>query len=219
MTDYQIDLVRFLKTADGSRDIAIKDVNGSVVGTLVFLNEKSANDQVLLSALTLWRRKFKEHFLTQFEPTVERTERWLKNVVLKDDTRIFFLIFDHSGKAIGHFGACNIVEHQAELDNVLRGEWSDDPRFMSYAVMAGLDWLYGELGVARIILHVFSNNEKAIGLYKRMGFSAIQQFALSRTQEGEDVRYLVGAGKGEPVGFAYLQMALERSCFVAARGL
>lgn len=218
MTGRHIDLVRSLKTANSSRDILIQNSIGAFVGALVPVNEKVAADQALLKALTLWRKKFNGCFLTQFEPTVERTEKWLRNIVIKDDTRLLFLVFDCYGKAIGHFGACNIVEHQAELDNVLRGEKSDDPRFMSYAVMTGLDWLYGELGVDRVLLHVFSNNEKAIGFYKRLGFSEARQYALSRVQEGHEVRYLLGAGKGDPVDFAYLEMALERSRFVATKG-
>ena len=221
MDKRQVDLVRSLKATDrseaGGKTISFKNTNGLVVGTLVPVDGRLINDQSLLVAFTSWRKEFKHNFLTQFEPTVARTKKWLSEVVLKDDARVLFTIFDGDGKAVGHCGVCNIAEHQAELDNVLRGEKAGAPNFMFHAVTAVLSWLYQTLGVDRVVLHVFSNNEKAINLYKKLGFAETRRFNLSKIQDGEDVRYLVSSQSGDPVDFYYLEMTLECSYFESGR--
>jgi RimJ/RimL family protein N-acetyltransferase len=217
MQHRQIDVVRSLKALDqeegGSKNILIRNMNGVVIGKLVPIDEKLIDDQIILVALTSWRKKFKLNFLTQFEPTIERTKKWLSEVVLKDDTRVLFLIFDNTGRAIGNLGVCNIAEHQAELDNVLRGEKAGEPNFMFHTEIAMLGWLYWVMGVDLVVLHVFSNNEKAINLYTKVGFTERQRFNLSKIQEGDDIKHFVGSGKGDPVDFQYIEMILEKSRF------
>jgi RimJ/RimL family protein N-acetyltransferase len=216
----QINVIRLLKSADQSGDVAknilIRRADREVIGKLTPLDELSANDQFIIAALTLWRKKFMSNFLTQFEVTIERTRRWLNEVVLKDNTRILFIIFDGTGKAIGNIGVCNISENQAELDNVIRGEKVGDPGFMFFVGITILSWLYWGMGVDSVVLHVFSNNVRAINLYSNIGFSERQRFDLRRICEGEDVKYLVDSINGIPVDFQYVEMAMDRSHFEAS---
>lgn len=213
----QIDIINFLKSANqgdyAAKNILIKKENGEYIGKLVPLDELSANDQSTIAALTLWRKKSMNNFLTQFEATIERTRKWLNEVVLKDNTRILFIIVDGAGKAVGNIGVCNISENQAELDNVIRGEKVGDPGFMFFVGIAILSWLYWGMGVDSVVLHVFSNNIRAINLYSSIGFSERQRFDLRRTCDGEDVKYLVNSINGIAVDFQYIEMVMNRSHF------
>jgi ribosomal protein S18 acetylase RimI-like enzyme len=55
-------------------------------------------------------------------------------------------------------------------------------------------------------LHVFSHNEKAIGLYKRLGFSAAESLPLRRIEEEDMVKYSVVDRPEANAGFDYLRM-------------
>jgi RimJ/RimL family protein N-acetyltransferase len=217
MQRHQIDVVRSLKAADqeegSSKNILIRNMKGVVIGKLVPIDEKLIDDQIILAALTSWRKKINNKKLKQNETKKKKKKKWLSEVVLKDDTRILFLIVDNTGRAVGNLGVCNITERQAELDNVLRGEKAGEPNFMFHTEIAMLGWLYGVMGVDLVVLHVFSNNEKAINLYTRVGFTERQRFNLSKIREGDDVKHFVGSGKGDPVDFQYIEMVLEKSRF------
>lgn len=57
-------------------------------------------------------------------------------------------------------------------------------------------------------LHVFSHNEKAIGLYKRLGFAAAESLPLRRTEKEGMVKYSVVDPPEANAGFDYLRMEL-----------
>ncbi|WP_170964737.1 MULTISPECIES: GNAT family protein [Rhizobium] len=71
-----------------------------------------------------------------------------------------------------------------------------------------LEWMFSGLGVGTAELHVFSHNEKAIGLYKWLGFAAAESLRLRRTDEEGMVKYSVVDRSQANAGFDYLRMEL-----------
>lgn len=168
----------------------IKD-EGSLIGKLVPINTKLANDNSIINNLRKWREKYMKYFLTQFVPTNERTQLWLNNSVLLDDTRILFLIQDEEDKTIGNFGICNIREKEAELDNLIRGEKGGDQKLIFYAEISLMHWIYKNLGIEDIYLHVFSNNPRTINLHRSVGFEISKIYPLVKSETSQQVQYNV----------------------------
>lgn len=168
----------------------IKD-EGSLIGKLVSINTKLANDNSIINDLRKWRQKYMKYFLTQFVATNERTQLWLNNSVLLDDTRILFLIQDEEDKRIGNFGICNIREKEAELDNLIRGEKGGDQKLIFYAEISLMHWIYKNLGIEDIYLHVFSNNRITINLHRSVGFEISKIYPLVKSKTSQQVQYNV----------------------------
>jgi len=219
MTVQHDELIQKIRDIKGLNDkpsqfvIPIRTSEGIQIGVLRPIDESLSKLPEVVEKLTQWRRMFMQYFLTQFSASEARTATWLEKVVIPSDDRILFLIYDDGSRLVGNFGVCDMKPHEAELDNLIRGEKVSDPMFMYFTEIALLSWLYFGVGVNSVVLHVFSDNVRTINLHSRAGFSERQRFDLSRIQEGEDIRYLVNSTKGEPVDFQYIEMAIDRSHF------
>jgi RimJ/RimL family protein N-acetyltransferase len=163
----------------------------------------------LIDDLTRWRNQSMPFFLTQFSATEERTRQWLETISLPAADRILFVICDPAGNRFGNFGLCNIRPGSAEFDNVIRGRPSDTRSLMFHCGMAMLEWIFSGLGAETAELHVFSHNEKAIGLYKRLGFAGAESLPLRRTEEDGAVKYSIVDRSEANAGFDYLRMELQ----------
>ncbi|MDY7055160.1 GNAT family N-acetyltransferase [Limnospira fusiformis] len=172
----------------------VKD-EGSSIGRLVPINTELANDSLIIDNLRKWRQKYMKYFLTQFVATNERTQLWLNNSVLLDDTRILFLIQDEEDKWIGNFGICNIREKEAELDNLIRGEKGGDQKLIFYAEISLMRWIYKNLGIEDIYLHVFSNNSRTINLHSSVGFEISKIYQLVKTKTDQQIQYNVNVNQ------------------------
>lgn len=168
----------------------IKD-EGSVIGRLVPINRELANNSLIIEYLTKWRQKYMKYFLTQFTATNERTQLWLNNHFLLDDTTILLLIQSREGKWIGNSGISNIREKEAELVNLIRGEIGGDPELIFYAEIALMHWIYKILEIEDIYLHVFSNNFITISLHGSVGFKKSQTYQLVKTESDQETQYQV----------------------------
>jgi hypothetical protein len=189
------EIVRKLKcfSADNPNhyQIAITNDDKAVIGFLQPVTHNIVFDNIVIDSLTRWRSKFKKYFLTQFEPTIERTKYWLENIVLPDNSRILFLIFDDTNKLVGNFGICNISKDSIELDNLIRGEKGGDPKLIFYAELSLMKWAYESLGVSDIYLRVFSNNFKTKALHQLVGFEEYLSQQLVKVVDGDEIRYEV----------------------------
>lgn len=103
-------------------------------------------------ALTEWRNRFVTSFLTEFEATDARTERWLTDVVGPDSNRILFMLDDLNGRTIGYLGMAfiNWEERRCEADAFVRGV-DDLPGIMKRAALTLLGWTHHELGITTAI--------------------------------------------------------------------
>lgn len=208
--------IRRIKGLDGNPSdfqISVLNEGGKNIGFLKPIDAQTATKREVLEYLTKWRRMFMRYFLTQFNPTVERTDEWLRRIVLPSDDRLIFLICDIDGRPIGNFGICNLSSSEAELDNLIRGEKGGDPKLVYFSELSLLRWLFFELNIPLAVLHVFSNNPKNIALQQSVGFTVIRESSIWKRIVGENVNYSVEKSAGEKMNFGYLTMQLSRRDF------
>lgn len=209
-------VVRCMKSLESASrtKIEIKNNKGLLLGYLKPVDTLLASDSDIITKLTRWRKMFMKYFLTQFHATEERTKLWIQRVVIKDDTRLLFLILDEIEKPIGNFGVCNISSESAELDNLIRGERGGDPKLVYFSELFLMNWIYRNLNVDRIFLHVFSTNTRTISLHSSIGFNISRGYSLIKHVSNKEVRYEVGKEKDKATDeLTYLEMDFFRNDF------
>lgn len=155
-------------------------------GELVPVCRLHLTDRELIAGLSRWRSENAFAFPTRFAVTDEGTRRWLKVGLLDIDDRILFLVCDRHGHPVGHLGFASATEPDGsmEVDNVVRGE-TGSPGLMSAALCGLIDWAEEMFLPSRIHLRVFSDNDRAIGFYRRAGFVERGRQPLRRSTDGE----------------------------------
>lgn len=194
----------------------IKD-EGTVIGRLVPINRELANNSLIIECLTKWRQKYMKYFLTQFTATNERTQLWLNNYVLLDDTTILFLIQNEEGKWIGNFAISNIREKDAELVNLIRGEKGGHPKLIFYTILSLINWMYKRLRIEDVYIHVFSNNFRSINLCSSVGFEKCQTYQLVKTESNQDIQYQINMNQpysDSADGFGLVKMTIAKKYFL-----
>ena len=209
------DVVSSLKNNTSEKfSIAIKDNNDKVIGSLVLVQKRDANNPIILDALTRWRKKYMKYFLTQFNASTNRTKSWLENIVIPSSDRLLFLILNEDNNLIGNFGIADILFDQCELDNLIRGEKGGHPKLIYFSELSLLKWLFLEKKVKRVNLHVFANNLPTIKLHKSVGFVEIGRRKLERVQSKDgDVSFEETQSFSEDNSIEYLELMLESNDF------
>jgi RimJ/RimL family protein N-acetyltransferase len=195
-------------------NLAIRNDAGEYLGKLTPIRLRDVEAAETCAALTRWRDKHSDKFLTQFKPTVERTRNWLTNVVLPDDTRILFLIQNAAGELVGNIGLCNLADRAVEVDNVLRGEERGPAGLVYFATVSLLEWAFHELEAEFAWLQVFRRNERAVCLYRRIGFVDAGCQPLWRTEVAGGIRLITEPVEGAiATDIELLRMELTREEF------
>jgi RimJ/RimL family protein N-acetyltransferase len=194
--------------------IPIVNQAGSIIGSMRPIGHADLEDSRLVENLTAWRNANDRFFLTRFQATTSRTASWLRNDVLADDTRAFFLIFSNDGTTIGHLGVRGLGGNTPELDNMIRGRDGGDPQLMYHAEIAMIRWLFGQPGVEQVTLGVFSNNWIPISLHQSIGFKNRKLLPLYRYERGDEIHFSKEPDTtAEKQKFQYLIMELTREAF------
>ena len=106
-------------------------------------------------------------------PTLDEHLRWLAGVQARDDRHEFMIVERTSGRSVGTIGLSHIERtHRRAEYGILIGE--PGARGKGLAAEASrllLDYAFRVLGLVRVYLHVFHDNEAAIRLYERVGFA------------------------------------------------
>lgn len=194
--------------------LAILNRQGDQVGSLRLVNHALADDNNVLADLTAWRRNSMRYFLTHFEPSQERTRRWLLDTAIPSIDRLFFLLETDPGFFIGNIGVTAIGSSSAELDNLLRGRRGGSPDFIYLAECALLWWLFADCERDTATLRVFSNNSFAISLHLTVGFSKTGSDPLFVHPAGQEHGYTLQKA-GVAADFTYDEMTITRSSFHA----
>lgn len=160
-------------------------------GFLIPVCELHKNDDRLISQLTQWRKENSFAYPSQLPVTIDSTKLWLDEKLLKIEGRILFIILDKYGQSIGHLGFANAInDHcELELDNVLRGIQNVRLGIMTNAVKTLIKWAQETLLPKTISLRVFSDNEKAIKFYHRLGFTNDRLIPLKTNQKVNGIVY------------------------------
>jgi RimJ/RimL family protein N-acetyltransferase len=161
---------------------------------LFLLTEDCSKNLFLMDLLGKWRKENEIWFLSQFEVSTERTTSWFKNKVIAEPDRMLFII-KADGTYLGHVGLFrfDFLNRTCEIDNVLRGTKSN-PGVIFNALICLMNWAKAELKLDGFTLKVLSDNERAIRLYKRIGFVDTERIPLIQI-EGKDGLELVEAPK------------------------
>lgn len=145
------------------------NINGSKYQLLLLTDECTKNNNII-KLLADWRKKHERWFPTQFKVTEKGTKEWLKLNVIDTVDRLLFMI-QVNNQYIGHIGLFrfSFQKFTCEIDNIIRGE-ALYPGIMTNAIMYMMDWGKSELGLTGYTLETTSDNERALKLYKRLGF-------------------------------------------------
>jgi len=219
INEHQKKVIRSLKGLEEGyfgREIPIINDRNITIGSLRPIDSKLSNDEVIISSLARWRQIFMHYFLTQFEATNERTRKWLSNVVIKDNTRILFLIMDGINRAVGNLGICNISRDSAEIDNLIRGEGGGDPKLVFFSEVSLIYWIYNTFSINNIYLHVFSNNLWTILFHESVGFVRGNTYRLTKKENHGEIYYTVDYSS-KPIRneFGYMKMVLDKHEFLS----
>jgi len=147
--------------------------------------------ETIIQLLARWREEHWQAYPTVFKVTIEGTEKWWRSQLVERPDRILFFVMSLDNRPIGHLGLSNFnfEAKEAEIDNVVRGEAQMIPGVMTSALLALDDWAFSVLGLKRLFLRVFYDNERAIRLYERCGFIGVKKIPLHKFVEGDSIKY------------------------------
>jgi RimJ/RimL family protein N-acetyltransferase len=163
-----------------------------------------------ISALTDWRNRFVNSFLTEFVATKQQTTRWLVDYVRNNNSKIIFMVEYPNGEAFGYMGLDFIKWEEAygEADSIVKGGHSPHGA-MKLALQALLSWAQGQLGLDTICVRVRSDNS-ALEFYKKVGFHEFKRTGLRRTEEKNMIKWVEDISIQAPkVSLVYMKYSKE----------
>ena len=130
-----------------------------------------------------WHLDEEIRFLAAIHPfaVTEKLEREWFEKVMEDSSNnriLFSIVHKSNDEVIGYFQLTNIdfISRKAFLGIVI-GEKEFQGKGLGYEVLKlGLGYGFNYLGLEKISLDVIKNNEKALKLYKKIGFSTEGEF-------------------------------------------
>lgn len=145
---------------------------------LILITKDCIKKKTITKLLAWWRKKHEKWFPSQFKITLKGTTKWLKEKVIEMPDRLLFLI-KVKGEYIGHIGLFrfDFDNFSCEIDNIVRGV-NIYSGIMTNAIQYMMDWGKKELELKKYTLETTSDNEKAITLYNRLGFSIFKKIPL-----------------------------------------
>lgn len=155
-----------------------------------------------------WRNNNKESFFSWINATEKSTITWLEQYYQANDQDIIFMIETPDKTPFGHLALYNFSPNLqlCEFGRVVRGLHKGPVGGMTLAVQCVLSWVVAVLDVKTIFLEVFQDNRKAISLYERCGFTAMETIPLKKISLSNNVRWTKisdqDEGKQDPERFA-----------------
>lgn len=140
-----------------------------------------------------WRKNNPTVSNKYFQVTTESTKNWIKNIILDDNTKILFLIFDSNFVPIGQMGLSNInfEKKSGFIYAVIKGDKNAQKGIMEWSLREMTSWGDKELGICEYYLDVQEMNERAIRLYQRVGFVPVARIPLEKREMGEEIHWVV----------------------------
>jgi putative acetyltransferase len=102
-------------------------------------------------------------------------ELWRRRLTTNDNTQITLVATVAAGELVGNLGPTRLTRprraHVGEIGMGVRDDWQGKG-VGSALLQAALDLADNWLGLRRIELHVYADNDRAIALYRKVGFEA-----------------------------------------------
>jgi Acetyltransferase (GNAT) domain len=184
---------------------------GALEGVLRPVTVAHLDDQEIVQRLTDWRNRSMEKFLSQFVATPERTRNWMRNVLLKMQGQMLFLVCVND-QVVGHYGFKNLTFSEVLLDNALRGERVGHPKLFVWAGQTLVQWLFREAAVQRVYAYVLADNAASIMMNKQIGFGGWQRYPLAKRVREGDIFWEMGPeGATSAEGRYCFKLLIEQS--------
>ena len=163
--------------------IYVYSEEGFRLGKLVPVGKWILNELETIELIRTWRQKTMRMFLTQFESTFDGTYSYLDNLVIGQEARILFMLYDGEDRMIGHIGMAYVNGETGELDNLMRGIEGGDPRLVYFSELALLDWCFKDLGIKQCDVRVLSYNWQVITLHEEVGYVFVDNEPLKKYEK------------------------------------
>lgn len=134
----------------------------------------------VIELLGRWRKENEFWFQAIFPVSYEGTKTWLIKNLTDVPDRLLFLI-EADNRFIGHVGLWrfDFGGSACEIDNAVRGEKAI-PGIMYKSFERLQQWAREQLMIKTFYLQTFLENEKAVKLYKRLGYEIIKIEPLTK---------------------------------------
>jgi RimJ/RimL family protein N-acetyltransferase len=179
--------------------------------SLVLLTADCSNNKDLMELIARWRKENEMWFADQFKVTTEGTIKWFKEKVIETPDRLLFIIKVHNDY-IGHVGLFrfDFESITCEIDNIVRGE-PQYPGIMGNAIIHMMNWGKTILELKGYSLKVLSDNERAMRLYKRLGFVEAKRIPLVCIRGDDRVEWIEAPnGYNQMIERYYIVMILSK---------
>ena len=142
--------------------------------------------------LSKWRIENPSLSPTQFPVSNERTERWLKKMILENEFRVMFMIQNAERRNIGHIGLSEFRfdTSTVRIDSVMKGVKNECPGIMAMVIEVLKKWCKDQFEAEKIDLRVLDDNKKAINLYLRCGFNRTEIIPLRKVEHDGEVNWV-----------------------------
>ncbi len=155
----------------------VRDKNEVAIAYLSMITEEDLEDDVIVGKITSWREKYINCFLSNFQPTVQRTYIWMKDILIPDNNRVLFKILTIENRFVGHVGAIKRNSF-IEYDYYIKGENVDVQDFSLIVAKRFLYWVCERTGINIVKGNVRSDNKRAMDFHLRTGFRINRQFPV-----------------------------------------
>lgn len=193
----------------------VRDDEDKIVAYLKpIIKDYKLTDPYLPVLLSRWREENPTISTGNFKITIERTIKWLDELVINRSDRLIFVIYDFDNKPLGHIGFSNfnLGLETCELDSVLRGVKNQIPGLMKFCTMKLVKWAFEELELRDVELSVYSDNYSAIKFYEKIGFEITKRIPLVKIVLDNEEKFEIAGDDfiGEAEKY-YLKMKFNKS--------
>jgi len=128
-----------------------------------------------LKTVAKWRNKpeVAARFFSCWPIAISEQGRWYERYVTNARERMF-IIETLEGKEVGTIALCNInLHHQAaEVGRVMLADEQDRVKgYMADALVTLMEFAFREANLNRLYVETFEDNEEALALYRKCGFT------------------------------------------------
>lgn len=152
----------------GPRKLNSKFGSGVVIRTA---EAGDARDIYELSKNVMAEEIYQLTSASEFSMTVEAEEKWIQSH--RDNPNHLLLVAEMDGKVVGLLdfsnGRRHRIAHTGEFGMSVEKSVRDQG-IGAFLLQSLIDWATSHPNIEKISLHVHGNNERAIALYKKMGF-------------------------------------------------
>jgi hypothetical protein len=137
------------------------------------------SNQYLIQIVDLRNQNSQGYFYSD-PVSLQSTREYFEKTVLPDPSRIWFLILDSESALLGHFGYSNFqpLARSVRLDSVAKVTTAEVR--MADVLKDSFSSFLPEFKVRKIDLEVLCSNNKAVELYKKLGFRTEPESPISK---------------------------------------